>query len=95
MLELVRCLVVRKILQVFQAGFAIRYTSIYTIQKYDIYEMNVIRYRFVGYLKRHPWVSFQVAIGMKTATPPRTIDTRTDNLPELAIPVLTWPQVTK
>ena len=51
--------------------------------------------KFVGYLKRHPWVSFQVAIGMKTATPPRTIDTRTDNLPELAIPVLIWPQVTK
>ena len=51
MLVLVRCLVVRKILQVFEAGFVIRYTSIYTIQKYDIYEMNGIRYRFIRYTK--------------------------------------------
>ena len=51
MLELVRYLVVRKILKVFEAGFVIRYTSIYTIQKYDIYEMNVIRYRFIRYTK--------------------------------------------
>ena len=51
MLELVRCLVVRKILRVFEAGFVIRYTSIYTIQKYDIYEMNVIRYKFIRYTK--------------------------------------------